>query len=370
MATAMTTVKGISIGVKNTFIDASLLDDTPSSDDSFARQSSAPDVLCSHDTSQWGIPERKSHGFLSSIAEGLELPKDITTFLCDSSDDEVVDGSMDTRFVGEHHTPVPLADQLPPCDSLLGLEAPLRVEISSPYGFASECGQSSADVGVPYEWQGKTSVMVRNISYKCTRQILDEELREAGFEGLFDYLYLPQYSGNQCSKGFAYINFLDPGTAYRFKQAFHCLRTSRICAGKRLRVVPANLQGYVENVTHRVKQKAHHQNGDADDAKSLLEGTDRYHRSNVNVDEFAVARQRDLFSSPDSGYPDKLYNMPLPFHEEYENRLQLLSHEAEQSDRVPLRICDQCGAQISAADRFCQFCGNPLRSGRSGVRSF
>eukprot|EP00928_Gymnodinium_smaydae_P053437 TRINITY_DN37422_c0_g1_i1.p1 TRINITY_DN37422_c0_g1~~TRINITY_DN37422_c0_g1_i1.p1 ORF type:complete len:339 (-),score=20.09 TRINITY_DN37422_c0_g1_i1:478-1419(-) len=109
--------------------------------------------------------------------------------------------------------------------------------------------------GIPSEWQGKTSVMVRNVSYKCTRTMFTDTLNSAGFENAYDYVYLPVNVGRGTSKGYAFVNFSDDITAYRFKEQFDG-RTMNIPGGsKKLEIIPANLQGYSQNASHYITKQ-------------------------------------------------------------------------------------------------------------------
>eukprot|EP00928_Gymnodinium_smaydae_P013371 TRINITY_DN1487_c1_g1_i2.p1 TRINITY_DN1487_c1_g1~~TRINITY_DN1487_c1_g1_i2.p1 ORF type:complete len:308 (+),score=53.10 TRINITY_DN1487_c1_g1_i2:57-980(+) len=109
---------------------------------------------------------------------------------------------------------------------------------------------------LPVEWQGKTSVMVRNISYKCSRNMFVEELNNAGFKGLFDYAYVPINAGRGTSKGYAFANFVDDRTAYRFKEQFDGRKMNIPGGLKLLEVIPANLQGYSQNASHYIVKQS------------------------------------------------------------------------------------------------------------------
>eukprot|EP00928_Gymnodinium_smaydae_P069418 TRINITY_DN5289_c0_g5_i1.p1 TRINITY_DN5289_c0_g5~~TRINITY_DN5289_c0_g5_i1.p1 ORF type:complete len:328 (+),score=37.32 TRINITY_DN5289_c0_g5_i1:74-1057(+) len=125
-------------------------------------------------------------------------------------------------------------------------ESPATLEVPHP-----------ADEGdvLPSEWQGKTSVMVRNISYKCTRAVFYNMLKRAGFEDSFDYLYLPVIAGRDTSKGYAFINFSDDATAYRFKVHFDGKKLDMPKANKLIEVIPAKLQGFSENESHYIAKQ-------------------------------------------------------------------------------------------------------------------
>eukprot|EP00928_Gymnodinium_smaydae_P001356 TRINITY_DN10501_c0_g2_i1.p1 TRINITY_DN10501_c0_g2~~TRINITY_DN10501_c0_g2_i1.p1 ORF type:complete len:471 (-),score=67.42 TRINITY_DN10501_c0_g2_i1:695-2068(-) len=139
---------------------------------------------------------------------------------------------------------------------------------------------------VPPEWRGKTSVMIRNIAYNCFERMLREELRKQGFEYSFDYVYVPINAARASSKGYAFVNFLDASTAYKCKQQFDGRRAGIAQPSKALRVIPANLQGYFENVVHGVDKK-------------------------IELSSTGELRMQSLFQSNDFGESDQSLAAPL-----------------------------------------------------------
>ncbi|CAE8740656.1 unnamed protein product, partial [Polarella glacialis] len=51
-----------------------------------------------------------------------------------------------------------------------------------------------------------TTVMLRNIPNKYTRQMLIDQLHSLGFLGDIDYLYLPIDFANRCNVGYCFVN--------------------------------------------------------------------------------------------------------------------------------------------------------------------
>eukprot|EP00928_Gymnodinium_smaydae_P032603 TRINITY_DN23565_c0_g1_i4.p1 TRINITY_DN23565_c0_g1~~TRINITY_DN23565_c0_g1_i4.p1 ORF type:complete len:277 (+),score=34.54 TRINITY_DN23565_c0_g1_i4:51-881(+) len=115
---------------------------------------------------------------------------------------------------------------------------------------------NATPIDIPSEWQGKTSVMVRNISYKCSRMMFCEELDRAGFQNQYDYVYVPVNAGRGTSKGYAFANFADDRTAYRFKVHFDGFKMNVPGGVKLLEVIPANLQGYAQNASHYISKQS------------------------------------------------------------------------------------------------------------------
>ena len=65
-----------------------------------------------------------------------------------------------------------------------------------------------------------TTVMLRNIPNKYTRQMLIEQLYRAGFRGDIDYLYLPTDFANRCNVGYCFLNFRTAAARSRFGGTF------------------------------------------------------------------------------------------------------------------------------------------------------
>jgi len=97
-----------------------------------------------------------------------------------------------------------------------------------------------------------TTIMLRNIPNKYTRQMLIDQLHRSGFQGDIDYLYLPTDFGNRCNVGYCFINFRTGAARQRFVQAFNGLAAQSCLPGfnsyKVCQVTKAKWQGREENV--------------------------------------------------------------------------------------------------------------------------
>eukprot|EP00928_Gymnodinium_smaydae_P022479 TRINITY_DN18865_c1_g2_i1.p1 TRINITY_DN18865_c1_g2~~TRINITY_DN18865_c1_g2_i1.p1 ORF type:complete len:412 (-),score=44.53 TRINITY_DN18865_c1_g2_i1:50-1285(-) len=100
---------------------------------------------------------------------------------------------------------------------------------------------------IPSEWEGKTTVMIKNIPYKSTEDMLRRELEKAGFERSFDLIHLPTNRASSTSKGYAFVNFVNSELAYSFKQMFDLKVLDMPGAKKGLEIIPARLQGLLAN---------------------------------------------------------------------------------------------------------------------------
>eukprot|EP00928_Gymnodinium_smaydae_P085849 TRINITY_DN6951_c0_g1_i3.p1 TRINITY_DN6951_c0_g1~~TRINITY_DN6951_c0_g1_i3.p1 ORF type:complete len:280 (+),score=33.49 TRINITY_DN6951_c0_g1_i3:62-901(+) len=268
--------------VKNTFIN--LLENNEDDDAAFPRQWSdplpRPSVL---DAQEQGDADAVSKAELAKVIDAVESPR--TSVGCDESESECCSreewSSVDT----------PVMSPRTPCAPPGHYDAAGVVLQQHLFGRHA----SASPVDVPSEWQGKTSVMVRNISYQCTQIMFCEELDKAGFQNQYDYVYVPINAVRSTSKGYAFANFMDDRTAYRFKMHFDGVKMNVPGSVKRLEIIPANLQGYAQNASHY------------------------------------MAKQSEVSTA--SSIP------------------------AVVSEEQPTRSCHQCQAKVPIGARFCQWCG-------------
>eukprot|EP00931_Biecheleriopsis_adriatica_P091163 TRINITY_DN65061_c0_g1_i1.p1 TRINITY_DN65061_c0_g1~~TRINITY_DN65061_c0_g1_i1.p1 ORF type:complete len:429 (+),score=118.35 TRINITY_DN65061_c0_g1_i1:86-1372(+) len=97
-----------------------------------------------------------------------------------------------------------------------------------------------------------TTIMLRNIPNKYTRQMLMDQLHNIGFRGDIDYLYLPIDFANRCNVGYCFINFRTPAARARFVEMFDGVAAQSCLPGfnsyKVCQVTKAKWQGRDENV--------------------------------------------------------------------------------------------------------------------------
>eukprot|EP00928_Gymnodinium_smaydae_P087038 TRINITY_DN71397_c0_g1_i1.p1 TRINITY_DN71397_c0_g1~~TRINITY_DN71397_c0_g1_i1.p1 ORF type:complete len:360 (+),score=29.01 TRINITY_DN71397_c0_g1_i1:29-1081(+) len=219
---------------------------------------------------------------------------------------------------------------------------------------ASDCAAfakiDDADaIDVPAEWQNKTTVMVRNVSYKCNLAVLQRTVCEAGFDRAFDYICLPTGGHSSTSKGYAFINFVDAPTAYRFKCVFDSSSMGLARKGMSLNVRPANLQGYQENGTHNPVLHLRRNRQPASRASKPLPETVR-------------------------AYPPLLESCETPRCCKYCKQFGIKTSDkfcrwcgssTEQITARPrleeLRCCDNCLTFGDQYQMYCPWCGNALR---------
>jgi len=102
----------------------------------------------------------------------------------------------------------------------------------------------------PSPSDAQTTVMLRNIPNRYSQAQLLHEIEEAGFEGEYDFFYLPMDTHNKTNVGYAFINFTHPDSMQRFIQTFFGYRFKDHSSHKIAKVSTAHLQGFWSNVQH------------------------------------------------------------------------------------------------------------------------
>ncbi|KAI4367260.1 hypothetical protein MLD38_023018 [Melastoma candidum] len=114
------------------------------------------------------------------------------------------------------------------------------------------------------EGGGETTVMIRNIPNKYTRELLIEFLdnhcgvanrdevdeQEEGFVSAYDFIYLPLDLRKKLNLGYAFVNFTDPRAAWRFYKAANAKKWQLFQSKKISEIASARLQGKDRLVDH------------------------------------------------------------------------------------------------------------------------
>jgi len=100
-----------------------------------------------------------------------------------------------------------------------------------------------------------TTLMIRNIPNRYTQRELIRELESLGFDGTFDFLYVPMDKGTMCNVGYAFVNFVNHEEAARCMQVFdnYPFTKHRKARGKIATVSIAHIQGLEANIRHYEK---------------------------------------------------------------------------------------------------------------------
>jgi len=94
-----------------------------------------------------------------------------------------------------------------------------------------------------------TTLMIRNLPRHLTQLSFISELNKAGFEGLFDFAYVPQSFHTNENAGFAFVNFISPCQAGALVGLWHGQRlfgADKTHAA--LNISPADVQGLTMNI--------------------------------------------------------------------------------------------------------------------------
>ncbi|CAK0826305.1 unnamed protein product, partial [Prorocentrum cordatum] len=80
----------------------------------------------------------------------------------------------------------------------------------------------------------RKTVMLRNIPNRYTQVMLLQLIDAKGFEGTYDFVYLPMDFRNGVNLGYAFVNMLEHESAVRLTDIFHrfndwCFESAKVC---------------------------------------------------------------------------------------------------------------------------------------------
>jgi len=228
----------------------------------------------------------------------------------------------------------------------------------------------------PPEWGSATTVMMRNLANKYTQRLLLAEVNESGFIGTFDFLYLPIDTETNANKGYAFINFSEPGFAWMFKQAYEGRRMEKFNSDKVVSVFPATLQGFDANYVHYAQSRVNR--GDPACrplflrapspnmiAKPTARGGRRNGRGHGRSSLDQLAQTQDL--------QQQLQLAVQAIMTKQQQQVQTSSQQQPQQPQLQpdpqpqmqneIRFCPHCGTKANAGFKFCSGCGSSLSLG-------
>ena len=96
----------------------------------------------------------------------------------------------------------------------------------------------------------RTTVMLRNIPNKYSQRMLLDEINNLGFEGLYDFFYLPIDYRNKCNVGYCFVSFIHNEAARRFMEKMIGYKLPGFNSQKICEVSWARVQGLKANIQH------------------------------------------------------------------------------------------------------------------------
>lgn len=116
----------------------------------------------------------------------------------------------------------------------------------------SEMHDDGADL-LRKDTQTTTTLMLRNLPRHISQAEFLKELNASGFEGTYDFAYMPQRFDQKENKGYAFINFLSTANASAFLGKWH--NHHRFGSKDTINISPAMLQGLQANLQKWVGQR-------------------------------------------------------------------------------------------------------------------
>jgi len=212
----------------------------------------------------------------------------------------------------------------------------------------------------PPEWDNTTTVMMRNLPNEYTQRLLLTDINEAGFIGTFDFLYLPIDNKTTANKGYAFVNFSQPGFAWMFKQGYEGRRMPRFNSDKVVSVLAATLQGFDSNYVNYANCRVHR--GDPlflrEPSQNLMvkpfgRSGGRIGRGHGRSNLDQLAETQDLQRRLEAAVQDIMTKEQTQEEQPAQQMLQ---------EQMP-RLCPQCGHKALSDFRFCPGCGGSLNLG-------
>lgn len=212
----------------------------------------------------------------------------------------------------------------------------------------------------PQAWNNILTVMMRNLPNKVCQTMLLSEINAAGFQGAYDFLYLPIDPDTEANRGYAFINFITPGHAFMFKMRFQGKKFGDFNSHKVVSVVPATLQGFDANYAHYSKTRitqgdpacrplflreplvTKSQRGGRNKTQSLIDLAAKQLRKQQHRLNIMEGKQRDFPASQGK---------------------QNTGVDASDSNTTVAKFCPYCGGSIQSHFKFCQYCGQNVAFG-------
>lgn len=231
------------------------------------------------------------------------------------------------------------------------------------------------DVAVPMEWKNTQTVMMRNLPNKVTQTMLLDDLLANGFEGSYDFVYLPIDADTQANRGYAFVNFVSSSDAYACKQHYEGSQLGTFNSLKLLRVTHAALQGFEANHAHYASARV--SRGDpaarplflrnpvrsqaplADEAKAPRRSRRGGRRSLIDIAaRKAGTSETDDISAAAPAAMAVPSSAPRPLADAGAAVASMTAAMAAAAgESFVVAFCPFCGGKAQRSFKFCQFCG-------------
>lgn len=119
-----------------------------------------------------------------------------------------------------------------------------------------------------------TSAMMRNLPNDYTRTMLLDLLRTEGFEGTFDFVYLPHDFRSCSGLGYAFVNFNNLESAKQFREDFTGFNRWAVASDKVCEVTWSSLQGLEAHIERYRNSPVMHESIPEEQKPALFEGVD------------------------------------------------------------------------------------------------
>jgi len=231
------------------------------------------DIFCGDEVWRQALSEGQmlKNTSLRTVPNFLKLFTEVTGVTEEQISMDISHGGALCMALERFGTPVPPYRALTEeCDGNLCLKQPREVEIheqasASLYNVCLEepdgnmwlNSQTSSLPQCTSSTLSGTTVMIRNVPSRYTPSLLMWELHNAGFMNQYDYLYIPAGNRKGKNRGFGFANFASVAIADRFRRMFDVATFSLHPVGRPLVIVPADVQGWVNNFQHQRAAPTH-----------------------------------------------------------------------------------------------------------------
>jgi len=209
----------------------------------------------------------------------------------------------------------------------------------------------------PPEWNGTVTVMMRNLPNKYKQQMLLEEINQAGFQGAYDFVYLPIDPETNANKGYAFLNFTNANYAWAFKMTFEGKKMLQFNSNKFVSVTPATLQGFEANHTHYSRTRV--SRGDPRARPLFLRQVD----TGFDVNSSTSRRRKSAIDQARRALDaeqQQQQQQQTPKQKHAAEQTPVVAGQHNVGEKLQVKFCAFCGGSIQPHFRFCQFCGQSL----------